>query len=108
MWRPAHAIKRPQLRFVIYVTATKGEPGKIPPLRLLEVKAMRKQTAALVIIGTLGFGLAGCNTTQSTLVGAGVGTAAGAAATGDVGGAVAGGAVGAGAGYLLCKKGATC
>ena len=69
---------------------------------------MRKQTAALVIIGILGFGVAGCNTTQSTLIGAGVGTAAGAAATGNVGGAVAGGAVGAGSGYLLCKTGTTC
>jgi len=69
---------------------------------------MRKQTVALVIIGTLSFGVAGCNTTQSTLVGAGIGTAAGAAATGNVGGAVAGGAAGAGTGYLLCKTGTTC
>lgn len=66
---------------------------------------MWKQTAALVMVGMLAFGVAGCTTTEGTLVGAGVGTAAGAVATNSVGGAVAGGAVGAGAGYLLCKNG---
>jgi hypothetical protein len=62
---------------------------------------MLKQTAGIVMVGMLALGVAGCNQTTSTLVGAGVGTAAGAAATNSVGGAVAGGAIGAGAGYLL-------
>ena len=66
---------------------------------------MGKQIAALVTVGMLAVGVAGCTTTEGTLVGAGVGATAGAVATGDVGGAVAGGAIGAGAGYLLCKKG---
>jgi hypothetical protein len=64
---------------------------------------MWKRTAALVTVGMLAFGIAGCSTTTGTLVGAGVGTAAGAATTNSVGGAVAGGAIGAGTGYLLTR-----
>jgi len=67
---------------------------------------MGKQIAALVTVGMLAAGAAGCTSTEKgLLVGAGVGATAGAVATGNVGGAVAGGAIGAGTGYLICKKG---
>ena len=67
---------------------------------------MGKQIAALVTVGMLTVGAAGCTSTErGTLVGAGVGATAGAVATGSAGGAVAGGAIGAGTGYLICRKG---
>ena len=67
---------------------------------------MRKQVAAVVLVGALVFGMAGCTSREATgtAIGAGVGTAAGALATNSVGGAAAGGAIGAGAGYLITKN----
>ena len=64
---------------------------------------MRKQTTALVLVGIFALSVAGCNTTQGTLIGAGIGTAAGAAATNSWAGTAAGAAIGAGTGYYLTK-----
>ena len=67
---------------------------------------MRKQFAAVVLVGAFAIGMAGCTSREATgtAIGAGVGTAAGALATNSVGGAAAGGAIGAGAGYLITRN----